>query len=93
MTINYGLTPAQLCQQIADNHGSIAFSDDHRISSGHLPLYRNSQRLFISAIRMAYGLTALKAQRVYDIWSDCQENIDYCVTYVKTNRESRAYSR
>jgi hypothetical protein len=56
------------------------------------PVYRASQRCFIAAIRQAYGLSALKARRVYAVWVDCAEPIAYCVDYVQHHRESRLYS-
>jgi hypothetical protein len=87
------LTPAQVCQKAADMHYVIAFNNDHKIAGSGLPVYETSRRLFIASIRQAYGLTRLKAYRVYDVWCDCQEDIAYCVQYVKDNRESSAYSR
>lgn len=74
-------------------HRAVAFCDDANVNAWNTPTYRASQRLLIAAIRQAYGLSALKAQRVYDVLIDCYESVAYCAEYVKANRESTAYSR
>jgi hypothetical protein len=77
-------TEAQIvCQQIANTHYFIATREDQQISRYDSVLYRNSQRSLIAAIRFAYGLSALKAQRAYDVWVDCTEPILYCVDQIR----------
>jgi hypothetical protein len=83
----------RICQRIADTHYVIAAAEDHLIAGSGLPVYDTSQRLFLAAIRQAYGLTALKAHRVYDVWVDSSEPVADCVEYVRANRVSRAYTR
>lgn len=82
-----------MADQALAAHRAVAFCDDANVCAWNTPTYRASQRLLLASIRAAYGLSALKAQRVYDVWGDCGESLAYCVEYVKTHRESGAYSR
>lgn len=82
---------AEVVQKIADTHFAIATSEDLVIAGANGDIYKNSQRLLLAAIRDVYGLSRLKAWRVYDVWIDCYESVAYCVGYVTENRESSAY--
>jgi hypothetical protein len=86
-------TPETIAQRAADVHWSNAFSQDDSVARYDSPVYQASQRMLLAAIRAAYNLSALKAQRVYDVWADCGESVAWCVEYVKTHRYSTAYSR
>lgn len=87
-------TDARQAAELAwQTHKRIANSEDHTLARFDSATYRASQRLLLASIRQAYGLSALKAQRVYDVLIDCGESVAYCVEYVKTHRESTAYSR
>jgi hypothetical protein len=70
-------------QKIAESvlavHKFVAYADDRAISSGNSPVYQASQRLLLASIRTAYGLSAVKALRVYDLLIDNGENVAYNV--------------
>lgn len=86
-------SPKAIAQRAWDSHFAIACSDDSTVNRFDSPVYRASQRMLLTSIRQAYGLTALKAQRVYDTLIDFGESVVWSVEYVKTHRESGAYSR
>lgn len=86
-------TPEQTVQEIANAYLCVAFNESSSVASSQRPVYRSMQRALIAAIRQVYGLSALKANRVYDVLIDCTESIDYCVRYVKEHKSSNAYSR
>lgn len=84
---------AKIAQAAWNTHYMIACSDDADICSWNTPTYIASQRLLLATLRQVYGLTKLKAQRVYDVLIDSGESVAYSVAYVKANRHSTAYSR
>jgi hypothetical protein len=56
------------------------FQEDRTRKSGKI--YNCSRDLFLAAIRTAYP--DVDAERVYHVWADCNESIDYCVGVVRT---------
>lgn len=84
---------AKIAQAAWNTHHMIACSDDTDICSWNAPTYMASQRLLLATLRQVYGLTKLKAQRVYDVLIDSGESVAYSVEYVKANRYSTAYSK
>lgn len=88
------VTDARQAAELAwQTHKRVAYSDDANVCVSDSPIYKASRALLLASIRQAYGLSALKAQRVYDVLIDCGASVTYCVEYVKTHRESTAYSR
>lgn len=85
-------TPTNIAQTAWNTHYAIACSDDYQISTWTSPVYQASQRLLLATLRQVYGLTKLKAQRVYDVLVDSGESVAYSVEYVKTHRRSTAYT-
>ena len=84
---------AALAQRVWETHYALACSENHRLAGYGLPVYDNSQRLLLAVIREVYGLSHLKARRVYDVLIDSGENVADSVAYVRENRTSRAYTR
>lgn len=82
-----------IAQSVWDTHYAIACSDDANLSAWNTDVYKTSRRLVIATIRQVYGLSALKAQRVYDTLIDCGESVAWCVEYVQDNKRSNVYSR
>jgi hypothetical protein len=89
------LKDQEVCQMVANAHWAIATSENHEIANGFKGIgkvYPASEKLLLATIRATYGLSALKAQRVYDVLIDCNESVSYCVDYVRNNRQSRVYT-
>lgn len=83
----------RICQQICDAYAAVAYSDVPEINYPDSTVYKNMRRALIASIRVAYNVTALKAERVYDVLIACREPIDWCVEYVRSHRESEHYTR
>lgn len=64
-------------------HYSICTHEDYKIASSLTPHYKESQRMFRKAIKIAYP--HMDANRIYKMWVDCMEDIAYCVAYIKKN--------
>lgn len=84
---------AALAQRVWETHWAIATSENRGLSTSRQPVYDNSQRLLLAVIREVYGLSHLKARRVYDVLIDSGENVAHSVAYVRENRTSSAYTR
>lgn len=82
----------RVAQAVADLFYRIGTSDDPTVSGG--PTYAVARKLLKVAVRAAYPhLSVLKANRVFDVFIDCQESIEYCVWYVRTTPTSSAYTK
>jgi len=87
------VTSEDLAQLAWDTHFAVACSDDAQISTWDTRTYKASQALLLATLRQVYGLSALKAWRVYDVLIDSGESVAYAVEYVRQNRRSNAYTK
>jgi hypothetical protein len=104
MTRNTDITREQrVCQLAAEALWTAATSDDPGISGSWNASYKALERAFVLSVRAVYGLSALKANRVRDLLAELGPDdgavgtsgwgVASYVEYVKTNRESSAYTR
>lgn len=77
-----------LVEKLMGAHMAIAASWDGNVAGSGvpgypMPIYDNSQRMVIAAIRYVYGMTRLKAMRVYCFTIDNGESVRYNVDLVR----------
>lgn len=74
--------PSDLAKRLVEDvrryHFTIATSDDMAVAGGQS--YRNSQALFLAAIRAAYP--DHNADAIYNLWLDNMESVAYQVQYL-----------
>lgn len=65
MTLTMGNTEdREFCQQLAEALWLAATSENHEIAAYDSPVYRHLGNAFVSAVRITYGLSEMKARRV-----------------------------
>jgi hypothetical protein len=79
-------TAQELAESVREYHFAIATTDVDGISGGQGAPYRNSQALFLAAIKVAYP--ELSTDSVYQCWLDNFESVAYCAEYVRNNPEA-----
>jgi hypothetical protein len=88
--IAFGVTRAELAVRMAEDarrhHHIVSSHDDWRIAQSNQKPYRDSQSLFLAAIRVAYP--DVNALDVYAVWMDCMESTEYCARYVRANPDN-----
>lgn len=78
-----------VAQTVWNAHYAVACCDDANVCAWNTDTYKASRRLVIITIRQVYGLSALKAQRVYDALVETNDSVAWCVERVASTRRSR----
>lgn len=79
------MNTADIAQTVWNAHYAIACSNDPNVCSWDTPVYKASRRLVLVTLRQVYGLSALKAQRVYDTLVETGDPVAWCVESVQSN--------
>jgi hypothetical protein len=74
-----------IAQAVWDTHYTIACSDDANLSAWDTPVYVTSRMLVLSTIAQVYSLSAVAAQRVYDVLVETGDSVRWCVDSVREN--------
>lgn len=77
---------SDFAEAMREIHFAVAFSNNSDISGGNA--YRVTKACFLAAIAISYP--ELDAERIYDIWVDCNETVAYCVTVYRTHNLDKA---